>query len=104
MLGKIAIGYLVAGVLAGTAEEMYVIKNADKMFKFNPLYDGTKFLDRFKGYNLKKFEVDVKDILSWPYGFVCWRRGIKRFKNMSEEEIKEAIVKYKEKYEKEGLM
>lgn len=94
---------MLAGVLAEAGEELYVMKNADKIFKVNPA-DGSKFLDRFKRYNLKKFEVDVRSVLFWPTGLVYWLRGIKRFRNMSEEDTRKAINAIAEKFEKEGFM
>jgi len=103
MLGRIVVGYLLAGVLVEAGEEMWIMKNSKNVFKFDPA-EGSKFLDRFDGYNLNKFKRDVLDILSWPYGFVCWRRGVNKVKNLSEEEVKDMLARYKEKFEKEGLM
>lgn len=103
MLERIVVGYLLAGVLVEAGEELWIMKNSKKVFKFDPT-EGSGFFDRFDGYNLNKFKRDVLAILTWPAGFVFWRRGIDKIKNMSEDEMKELIARYKEKFEKEGLM
>jgi len=103
MLGRIVVGYLLAGVLVEVGEEIWIMKNSKNVFKCDPA-EGSKFLDRFDGYNLIKFKRDVLDILTWPAGFVFWRIGIEKFKNMTEDEVKDKLAYYKEKFEKEGLM